>query len=67
MVKALASDSRGREFNSRPSRCQAKAKFHYAIQVCDQVADLVCDLDSVMEFGFNDLRQDVHTHTCVCH
>jgi len=28
------------------------AKFHYAIQVCDQVADQVCDQDSVMEFGF---------------
>ena len=29
-----------------------KATFHYAIQVADLVCDHVCNLDSVMEFGY---------------
>jgi len=29
-----------------------KATLHYAIQVAELVCDHVCDLDSVMEFGY---------------
>ena len=34
MVKALAFDSRGREFNSRPSRCQVTTLGKLFIHMC---------------------------------
>jgi len=37
MVKALACDSRGREFNSRPSRCQVVAICSQSSHTCASV------------------------------